>query len=112
MPAIQPIVTPAWVVGLFMTFGVIFVPLGTWLKLEYAKVVEIERRYEGTGRDFDCSISAPNEGREVGDTIRAENHKHNTTSCSGTGMRGHDTAVHDMWNGRMDVGAKLRTAGW
>lgn len=66
MPAIQPIVTPAWVVGLFMTIGVLFVPLGAWLKLEYADVVELARQYEGPGRtDDDCSISGANEGREV-----------------------------------------------
>lgn len=66
MPAIQPIVTPAWAVGLFMTIGVFFVPLGAWLKLEYADVVELSRQYEGPGRiDDDCSISTANEGREV-----------------------------------------------
>lgn len=65
MTAIQPIVTPAWVVGLFMAIGVLFVPLGAWLKLQYATVVEIEQRYEGSGKTVDCSISTPNEGREV-----------------------------------------------
>lgn len=65
MAAVQIIVTPAWVVGLFMTVGVLFVPLGTWLKLEYGKVVEIEQQYEGSGKTVDCSISSTNEGREV-----------------------------------------------
>ncbi|CAM9402516.1 unnamed protein product, partial [Laminaria digitata] len=65
MGAIQPIVTPAWVVGLFVTVGVLFVPFGTWLNLAYAKVVEIEHRYEGAGTaSDDCSISASNEGKE------------------------------------------------
>lgn len=68
MPAIQPIVTPAWVVGLFMTVGVLFAPLGAWLKLKYAQVVEIEKRYEGDGKTIDCSISTSNEGRQVIDT--------------------------------------------
>lgn len=65
MAAIQPIVTPAWVVGLFMTFGVLFVPLGAWLRLKNGKVVELEQRYEGAGKTVDCSISASNEGRKV-----------------------------------------------
>lgn len=66
MSAIQPIVTPAWVVGLFMTVGVLFVPLGAWLKLEYADVVELAQQYEGDGKaNADCSISEANEGKEV-----------------------------------------------
>lgn len=66
MEAMQPIVTPAWVVGLFVAVGMFFVPFGTWLNLEFAKVVEIEQRYEGAGATSDdCSISAPNQGREV-----------------------------------------------
>lgn len=65
MAAVQPIVTPAWVVGLFIAVGVMFVPIGAWLKLQYAKVVEIEQRYDGSGSTSDCSISASNEGREV-----------------------------------------------
>lgn len=65
MAAVQPIITPAWVVGLFISVGVMFVPVGAWLKLQYAKVVEIEQRYDGSGKTVDCSISAPNEGREV-----------------------------------------------
>ena len=73
MKAIQPIVTPAWVVSLFVTVGMIFVPFGTWLNLEYAKVVEIEQRYEGAGATSDdCSISAPNQGREV--SVERPNH--------------------------------------
>lgn len=49
-----------------MTIGVLFVPLGAWLKLEYADVVVLARQYEGPGRtDDDCSISGANEGREV-----------------------------------------------
>eukprot|EP00904_Undaria_pinnatifida_P001566 jgi/Undpi1/1140/HiC_scaffold_10.g04602.m1 len=63
--AIQPIVTPAWVVGLFIAVGVLFVPFGTWLNLEYAKVVSIEQIYDGEGTtNADCSISASNEGKE------------------------------------------------
>lgn len=62
----QPIVTPAWVVGLFVTIGVLFVPLGAWLELEYADVVEVEQRYDGDGSTVNCSISMPNQGREVG----------------------------------------------
>lgn len=66
MVATQPVVTPAWVVGLFMTVGVLFVPLGTWLKLRYAEVVEVVQRYEGSGKTIDdCSISEANEGKEV-----------------------------------------------
>ena len=66
MDAIQPIVTPAWVVGLFVAVGMLFVPFGTWLNLKYAKVVEIEQRYEGVGATSDdCSISRPNQGKEV-----------------------------------------------
>lgn len=66
MAAIQPIVTPAWVVGLFMTVGVFFVPLGTWLKLKYADVVEISQQYDGPGATAEgCSISGANEGKEV-----------------------------------------------
>ncbi|CAM9135569.1 unnamed protein product [Hapterophycus canaliculatus] len=64
MAATQPVVTPAWVVGLFMTVGVLFVPLGTWLKLKFADVVEVVQQYEGSGTD-DCSISEANEGKEV-----------------------------------------------
>lgn len=66
MAAIQPIVTPAWVVGLFMAVGVLFVPLGTWLKLKYADVVELMQQYDGPGMIAEgCSISAANEGKEV-----------------------------------------------
>lgn len=66
MEAMQPIVTPAWVVGLFVAVGMLFVPFGTWLNLQYAKVVEIEQRYEGVGASSDdCSISTPNQGRQV-----------------------------------------------
>ncbi|CAM9852767.1 unnamed protein product [Scytosiphon promiscuus] len=65
MAATQPVVTPAWVVGLFMTVGVLFVPLGTWLKLRYAEVVEVVGQYEGSGKTVDdCSISEANEGKE------------------------------------------------
>ncbi|CAN0131104.1 unnamed protein product [Ectocarpus sp. 6 AP-2014] len=65
MAAVQPVVTPAWVVGLFMTVGVLFVPLGTWLKLKYADVVELTQQYEGSGTTVDdCSISEANEGKE------------------------------------------------
>lgn len=65
LAAVQPIVTPAWVVALYMTVGVLFVPLGTWLKLEYADVVEVKQQYEGDGKTVNCSISAPNQGRTV-----------------------------------------------
>lgn len=66
MLAIQPIVTPAWVVGLSMAIGVLFVPLGAWLKLKYADVVEVSQQYDGPGKDTeDCSISEMNEGKEV-----------------------------------------------
>lgn len=66
MAATQPVVTPAWVVGLFMTVGVLFVPLGTWLNLRYADVVEVAQQYEGSGKTMDgCSISEANEGKEV-----------------------------------------------
>ncbi|CAN0411374.1 unnamed protein product, partial [Ectocarpus sp. 13 AM-2016] len=62
MAAVQPVVTPAWVVGLFMTVGVLFVPLGTWLKLMHADVVELTQQYEGSGTTVDdCSISEANE---------------------------------------------------
>lgn len=71
MAAVQPVVTPAWVVGLFMTVGVLFVPLGTWLKLKYADVVELTQQYEGSGTTVDdCSISEANEGKEVGSLSR------------------------------------------
>lgn len=51
---------------MFMTVGVLFVPLGTWLKLKYADVVELTRQYEGSGTTVDdCSISEANEGKEV-----------------------------------------------
>lgn len=66
MTAIQPIVTPAWVVGLFVTVGVLFVPLGTWLKLKYADVVELSQQYDGPGTTAEgCSISGANERKEV-----------------------------------------------
>ncbi|CAM9899509.1 unnamed protein product, partial [Pylaiella littoralis] len=65
MLAIQPIVTPAWVVGLSTAIGVLFVPLGAWLKLKYADVVEVSQQYDGPGKDTeDCSISEMNEGKE------------------------------------------------
>ena len=52
--------------GLFIAVGVLFVPFGTWLNLEYAKVVSIEQIYDGEGTtNADCSISASNEGKEV-----------------------------------------------
>lgn len=66
MSAIQPIVTPAWVVGLSVAIGVFFVPLGTWLKLKDADVVELSQQYDGPGKVIDdCSISEKNEGKEV-----------------------------------------------
>lgn len=65
LPAVQPIVTPAWVVALFMTIGVLFVPWGAWLKLEYGRVVELKQQYDGDGKTVDCSISTINEGRQV-----------------------------------------------
>lgn len=49
-----------------MTIGVLFVPLGTWLKLKYADVVELAQQYDGPGTAAEgCSISAANEGKEV-----------------------------------------------
>lgn len=49
-----------------MTIGVLFVPLGTWLKLKYADVVELAQQYDGPGTTAEgCSISAANEGKEV-----------------------------------------------
>lgn len=65
MRALQPIVTPAWAVSVFMTVGVLFVPLGTWLKLQQAKVVEIVQQYDGEGGVGECAISAEDEGKQV-----------------------------------------------
>ncbi|CAM9338870.1 unnamed protein product, partial [Discosporangium mesarthrocarpum] len=64
-PALRPVVTPVWAVSLFMAVGVLFVPFGTWLKLESEKVVELEVQYDGAGKDIECSISESFEERKV-----------------------------------------------
>ncbi len=48
LPACKPLLTPGWVIAIFLTVGVIFVPIGVVTLLASNSVVQIVQRYDDT----------------------------------------------------------------
>jgi hypothetical protein len=54
----QPILTPRWIVIIFVVIGIIFIPIGAALLVATADVVEVETRYDETcGTAPECTVT-------------------------------------------------------
>jgi len=63
LAAWQPILTPNKVIVIFLTIGIIFVPVGVTLLQKSAALYESTITYDGSGSIGSCSISESNQGR-------------------------------------------------
>ncbi len=48
LPACKPLLTPGWVISIFLIVGIIFIPIGVVSLLASSKVVQIVHRYDQT----------------------------------------------------------------
>mmetsp|Transcript_21833 Transcript_21833/g.22010 ORF Transcript_21833/g.22010 Transcript_21833/m.22010 type:complete len:358 (-) Transcript_21833:289-1362(-) len=63
LAAWQPILTPVKVIVIFLSIGIIFVPVGVTLLQESASLYESTITYDGSGSIGSCSITEANQGR-------------------------------------------------
>jgi len=46
MPAWQPVMSPTWVIGIFIILGIIFVPIGVVVIVSSDAIIEVKERYD------------------------------------------------------------------
>ena len=54
--------SPLWVILTFVVIGVVFIPIGVWLKIQSDAVYEQIILYDSKSPDVNCSISVQNQG--------------------------------------------------